>query len=184
MLSFSALTNNDKIGVILFTDRIELFIPPKKGKTHILRIIRELIEFHPQGTGTDIGLALRFLTNAIKKRSIAFLMSDLMGTGYDDPLRIAARKHDLVALRVRDQREDELPDIGLVRLTDAETGAEQWIDTSDAKVRTAYKARALELDAKSRDLLRRAGVDTTDLYTDRSYVAPLTTLLKRRGTRR
>ena len=184
VLSFSALNNNDKIGVILFSDRIELFIPPKKGKTHILRIIRELIEFHPQGTGTDIGLALRFLTNAIKKRSIAFLMSDMMGSGYDDPLRIAARKHDMVALRVRDQREDELPNIGLVRLTDAETGVEQWVDTSDAEVRTAFKARALQMDTKSRDLLRRAGVDTTDLYTDRSYVAPLTNLLKRRGARR
>jgi uncharacterized protein (DUF58 family) len=181
VISFSALQNNDKVGVIFFSDRIEKFIPPKKGKSHILRIIRELIDFTPESKGTDIGGALRYLTNAVKKRSIAFLISDLIGTGYNDPLKIASRKHDLVAIRVHDPLEAELPDVGLLPLTDAETGQLVWVNTSDAQVRTRIKAEALRAEDEMRSALRRSGVDMADVRTDGSYVKPLMNLFKRRG---
>jgi uncharacterized protein (DUF58 family) len=181
VISFSALQNNDKVGVIFFSDRIEKFIPPKKGKSHILRIIRELIDFTPESKGTDIGQALRYLTNAVKKRSIAFLISDLIGTGYNDALKIASRKHDLVAIRVHDPLEAELPDVGLLPLTDAETGQMVWLNTSDPQVRTRLKAESLRADAEMRSALRRSGVDMADVRTDGSYVKPLMNLFKRRG---
>ncbi len=181
VISFSALQNNDKVGVIFFSDRIEKFIPPKKGKSHILRIIRELIDFTPESKGTDIGQALRYLTNAVKKRSIAFLISDLIGTGYNDALKIASRKHDLVAVRVHDPLEAELPDVGLLPLTDAETGQLVWVNTSDAQVRTRIKAEALRAEDEMRSALRRSGVDMADVRTDGSYVKPLMSLFKRRG---
>jgi uncharacterized protein (DUF58 family) len=141
VISFSALQNNDKVGVIFFSDRIEKFIPPKKGKSHILRIIRELIDFTPESKGTDIGQALRYLTNAVKKRSIAFLISDLIGTGYNDALKIASRKHDLVAVRVHDPLEAELPDVGLLPLTDAETGQLVWVNTAMHRCAPASRPR-------------------------------------------
>lgn len=181
VIAFSALQNNDKVGIIFFSDRIEKFIPPKKGKSHILRIIRELLDFQPASKGTDIGGALRYLTNAVKKRSIAFVLSDFIGKGYHDALKIASRKHDLVAVRLHDPLEAELPDVGLLPLTDAETGQLVWVDTSDAQVRTRIKAEALRHEAELRDILRKSGVDMADVRTDGSYVKPLMNLFKRRG---
>ena len=138
VLAFSDIQNNDKIGVIFFTDKIEKFIPPKKGKSHILRIIRELIEFKPKSTKTNITQALRYFTNVIKKKSIAFVISDFMDVGFTDALKIASRKHDLVALRIYDKREKELPNMGLIKVQDPETGKMIWLDTSSKKIRNKY----------------------------------------------
>jgi len=151
VLAFSAIQNNDKIGVIFFSDKIEKFIPPKKGKSHILRIIRDLIEFEPAHKKTDIKLALKYLTNVIKKRSIAFLISDFMDSGFIDALKIANKKHDLVALRIYDKREQELPNVGLIKVKDAETGNIQWVDTSDKNVRLHYAVES----KKTRSLFKR-----------------------------
>jgi uncharacterized protein (DUF58 family) len=179
-LAFSAIKNNDKVGLILFSDAIELFIPPKKGRSHILRIIRELLEFHPKGRGTDITGALRYLNNVIKKRSIAFLITDLMDTDYEDALKIANRKHDLVVLRTTDPREEELPRMCLVRFQDPETGEQRWIDTSNASVRRAYRAAALKHQAVTREALKKAGVDHAVISTRDGYVRPLMNLFKQR----
>lgn len=179
-IAFSAIKNNDKVGLLLFTDSVEKFIPPKKGRAHILRIIRELIEFTPKGSGTDIAGALRFLNSVIKKRSIAFLVSDLLATGYEDALKIANRRHDLVVLRTTDPRETEIPDIGLVRMADPETGEQHWIDTSSRRVRNAYRAAGLKHAQRSREILRRSGVDHAVIGTDTGYVRPLMQLLKQR----
>jgi len=181
VISFSALQNNDKVGVIFFSDKIEKFIPPKKGKSHTLRIIRELIDFQPESKGTDIGGALRYLTNAVKKRSIAFLLSDFMDKGYNDALKISSRKHDMVAIRIHDQLEGEIPNVGLLPLTDAETNELIWVNTSDPKVRTRLKAEALRMEAEMKDVFRKSGVDMAEVRTDGSYVIPLMNLFKRRG---
>jgi uncharacterized protein (DUF58 family) len=183
VLSFSAIQNNDKIGVIFFSDKIEKFIPPKKGKTHILRIIRELINFQPEGKGTDLGLALRYFTNMIKKRSIAFLISDFKSEGYTDPLKVASRKHDLVAIRIFDQREAELPDIGLVRMQDAETGQLMWVDTSRKAVRNDYRNHWLMTQKETDQIFARSGVDYVKIATDQNYIQPLINLFKKREKR-
>ncbi len=181
VLAFSGLQNNDKIGVIFFTDIIEKFIPPKKGKPHILRIIRELIEFKPKNKKTDISLALKYLTNAIKKRSIAFMISDFMGGDFTDAMKIASRKHDLIALRIYDKREKELPKMGLLKTMDPESGKIIWMNTSNKKVRTAY-GEAIEIkEKKINDIFKRTGVDTVSIATDESYMAPLSNLFKRRS---
>ncbi|MBL0342597.1 MAG: DUF58 domain-containing protein [Bacteroidetes bacterium] len=183
VLSFSAIQNNDKIGIIFFTDRIEKFIPPKKGKSHILRIIRELIDFKPEGYGTDIGGALRYFTNMIKKRSISFLISDFMSQNYIDPLKIASRKHDLVAIRIFDKREADLPNIGLMRMQDAETGKLLWVDTSRKITREKYR---LNWDNKQKELdtmFAKIGVDQAKIATDQNYVQPLISLFKKREKR-
>lgn len=184
VLAFSAAQNNDKVGVILFSDRIEKFIPPKKGKTHILRIIRELIDFTPEGTGTDINEALKFFSNVTKKRSIAFLISDLMSDDYKKSLQIANKRHDMVTLITKDRAEDILPDLGLIPMKDAESGQTRWIDSSNRKIREEYtKAKKIH-QLKTEDVLRKSGVDFTDLYTGQSYVKPLMQLFKQRGARR
>jgi uncharacterized protein (DUF58 family) len=183
VLSFSAIQNNDKIGVIFFSDQIEKFIPPKKGKTHILRIIRELIEFKPQHQGTDLTVALKYLTNAIKKRSICFLISDFMDDGFEDAIKLANKKHDLVALQISDPGEDQLPDIGLVRMKDPETGESRLLDTSSAAVRENYRRDRAVFKKELKDLLAASGVDSTELTTDCSYVKPLMQLFKKRGKR-
>jgi uncharacterized protein (DUF58 family) len=183
VLSFSAITNNDKTGVIFFSDKIELFIPPKKGKTHILRIIRELIKIEPKGKGTDIGGALRYFNNMIKKRCIAFVISDFIGTGYERALKIAARKHDLAALRIVDPRESEMPPMGLVRFTDAETGQSCMLDTSDRNARRDYHLYWKQTERQTSELLSRSGVDHATLRTDQPYVQPLLNLFKRRGAK-
>ncbi len=180
VLAFSATQNNDKIGVILFTDQVELFIPPKKGKKHILRIIRELIEFEPQHKKTDISHALKYFTNMIKKRSIAFVISDFIDSGFADDLKIAGKKHDIVALRVTDPVEYELPNVGLINIEDAETGRQKWVNTSSSKVRKAYKANALRREGELKDTFRKAGIDNTTVVTNRPYIVPLMNLFKQR----
>jgi len=181
VIAFSALQNNDKIGVILFSDQIELFIPPKKGKTHILRIIRELINFTPNHKGTNISMALDFLNGAIKKRCITFVISDFVDEGFENALRIANRKHDMVALRIKDRRESSIPNVGLAQFQDIETGKIKWINTGSKRVRHAYEKAAKVRDLKVKDLFKRAGVDYTDMHTDENYVRPLMSLFKKRG---
>ena len=180
VLAFSSIQNNDKIGIIFFTDKIEKFIPPKKGKSHVLRIIRDLIEFEPEHKKTDIQLALKYLTSVIKKRSIAFVISDFMADNFSDAMKIANKKHDLVALRIYDKREQELPNIGLVKMKDAESGALKWIDTSDKNVRIHFAANAKRHEAYLKDLFNKSGVDTANINTSESYIQPLTNLFKRR----
>ncbi|MBS1944267.1 MAG: DUF58 domain-containing protein [Bacteroidetes bacterium] len=182
-LAFSAIQNNDKVGLILFSSQVELFIPPKKGSGHILRIVRELLEYRPKERGTDIAGALKYLNNVIKKRSIAFLISDLMGDGYEDALKIANRRHDLVVLRTTDPREMELPNMGLVQFMDPETGEARWVNTRSKAVRDHYRAQALKLQAHSRDALRRAGVDHAVISTRDGYVKPLMNLFRQRDQR-
>ncbi len=180
VLSFSSIQNNDKIGVIFFTDKIEKFIPPKKGKSHVLRIIRDLIEFKPEHKATDLKVALKYLTSVIKKRSIAFVISDFMSPDFSDSLKIANRKHDIVALRVYDKREQELPNVGLVKLIDAENGQIKWVDTSNKEVRNQFAMNARKKESQLRDLFNKSGVDAANISTSESYIVPLTNLFKRR----
>lgn len=181
VIAFSATQNNDKIGVIFFSDKIEKFIPPKKGKTHILRIIRELINIEPVQTGTNISFALKYLTNIIKKKSIAFIISDFYDShSFSDAIKVANKRHDVVALRVHDKHEQELPDIGLVKLKDNETGKFIWIDTSDKTTRKQLQINKLKHEAEIKDVFNRSGVDFTTIYTDEGYVKPLMNLFKKR----
>lgn len=181
-LAFSAIQNNDKIGVVFFSDKIEKFIPPQKGKKHILYIIRELIEFHPDDKKTDIGQALKFLTNAIKKRCTAFLISDFIDkSGFKDSLTIANRKHDVVAIQVYDRRETELPAVGLMKIKDAETGGERWIDTSSARVRDSYREWWDRRQATMTDTFRKCRVDSVSILTEDDYVKALIALFDKRN---
>ena len=184
VFAFSAIQNSDKIGVILFTDKIEKFIPPKKGKTHILRIIRELIEFKPTSQGTDIGVALRYFTNMIKKRSIAFLLSDFINEGFEDALKIANQKHDLLTVRIYDERETKLPSVGLLHVKDPETGKTFLVDSSDQKVRLNYEAWWRNKDNYLNTLFAKNGIDTVKIRTDQSYIQPLMQAFKKRETKR
>ncbi len=180
-LAFSAIANNDKVGVLLFSDRIEKFIPPKKGRSHILRIIRELITFRPESNGTDISLALGYFQNVIKRRCTAFLLTDFYDDNYSDALKLAARKHDLVALRLVDRREERMEDLGLVKFYDPESTETLWVDTGDAALRRKVDERVIRHVRKVEDTLRRYGVDMTTLYTGEDIVKPLRTLLARRS---
>lgn len=180
VLSFSAIQNNDKIGVVFFTSKVEKFIPPKKGKKHILRIIREILDFEPEESGTNISEVLRYLTNALKKRCTAFLISDFVDDGYLDALRIAGRKHDLVAIKVFDERETELPSVGLINIVDPETGESRTIDTSVNAVRENYSKYWRELNRKTIEKFKKSGVDYAEIRTDQDYVKPLIALFKRR----
>lgn len=182
-LAFSAIEGNDKVGVILFSDRIEKFIPPQKGTKHILRIIRELISHETQGNGTDIGNALRYFTNVVKKRCTAFLLSDCQDSGFEEPLKIAARKHDLAVLRISDRYEQQLPDVGLMPLQDPESGTTQWVDTSSAAVQAHYAECYQQLRNETDELLRRHNIDFTDLQTGEDFVKPLMRLFRARRTR-
>lgn len=181
VLSFSAIQNNDKIGIIFFSDTIEKFIPPKKGRKHILRIIRELLDFQPQSPKTDITQALRYFANVTKKRCTAFILSDFIDEhNFEDALRIAKHKHDLIALKIYDQREAEIPNIGLVRLQDAETGQCRWIDTAERKVRDLYSRSWQYRNEQLKTIFRKAGIDFTQIRTDQDYVKPLLQLFKMR----
>ena len=180
-LAFSAIANNDKVGVILFSDRIEKFIPPKKGRQHILRIIRELITFRPESNGTDIAQALGYFNNIVKRRCTAFLLSDFFDRGYDDALKIAAGKHDIVALRLVDRREEHLEDLGLVKFYDPESTETLWVDTGSASVRRVVDARAKQQAEQTERTMRRYGIDMATLYTGEDFVKPLRTLLSRRS---
>ena len=180
VLAFSAIQNNDKVGVVFFTNQIELFIPPKKGKSHILRIIRELIEFKPKGMGTDISEALKFLSSVIKKRSIVFALSDFQDHGYDKNLKIASNKHDLTALRIFDPAEEQLPNIGWVQLQNPETGSTEWVDTSSESVRANYQKAYNDFVMKFKSNCSLSGTDHIDLRVDRSYTKQLLEFFKRR----
>ena len=180
VLAFSAIQNNDKIGAILFTENIEKFIPPKKGKKHILRIIRELLEFEPAGSKTDVSGALKYFNNSIKKRSIGFVISDFRDENYYDTLKIANKRHDIVALRVFDKFEAELPNIGLAPFLDAEQGTTKWVNTSSKKVRKEYKKRALEFKGEFAKTMRKCGVDFAEVSTGSPYIIPLVNLFKKR----
>ncbi len=182
-IAFSAIKNNDKVGLILFSDTVEKFIPPKKGRSHILRLVRELLEFRAQSRGTDITAALRYLNSVIKKRSIAFLLSDMMDENYEPALKIANRRHDLVVLRTTDPRESELPNVGLVQFVDPETGDSRWVNTGSRAVRNAFRASALKHQNRTREILRRSGVDHATISTQEGYVRPLMQLLKHREVR-
>jgi uncharacterized protein (DUF58 family) len=187
VLSFSAIQNNDKIGVILFSDRIEKFIPPQKGRKHILRIIRELIEFSPKSSRTNISEALKYLTNVIKKRCTAFVISDFFDQdpssyrmNYEESLRIANNKHDIIGLQIYDPRETRLPATGLIRLKDAETGDDIWVDSSSKRVRNHYEKWWNTTYQQIKSVFSHSGVDFVTVATDEDYVKPLISLFKRR----
>jgi len=187
VLSFSASINNDKVGALFFSDRVELFIPPKKGRSHLLRIIRELLEFEPRSKKTNIGEALRFLTNAIKRRCTVFLLSDMLDLDdkrkprFEEALKIAANKHDLAVIRVYDPREQQLPNIGLLRVADAETGAETWIDTSSRRLRQNYQAWNRDAESAISQLLMMYRIDNVSISTQHDYVQELIRLFKKRA---
>ncbi|MDR1882297.1 MAG: DUF58 domain-containing protein [Prevotella sp.] len=181
-LAFSAIQNNDKIGVIFFSDKIEKFIPPKKGKKHILYIIRELINFQADSAKTDVGMALKYLTNVIRKRCTTFMISDFIDIAdYDNALTIANRKHDIVALQVYDDLETRLPDVGLMKVTDAETGTERWVDTSSRKVRRIYRDWWNKQQENMQTSFNRSKVDNVSVRTDEDYVKALMALFKKRS---
>jgi uncharacterized protein (DUF58 family) len=181
VLSFSAIQNNDKIGMIMFSSKIEKFIPPKKGRQHILRIIRELINFEPSEQQTNLTEALRYFTNVIKKRSTAFIISDFIDENYEDALKIAGKKHDIIALNIYDLRESELPQVGLIRVKDAETGRLMWIDSSNKKTRENYFRWWSGEQLKMNEMFNRYGIDSVRIRTDEDYVKPLMNLFKRRA---
>ena len=183
VLAFSAIQNNDKVGVIFFSNKIEKFISPKKGTSHILRIIRELLDFEPQSRETNITEGLRYFRNAIKKRCTAFIISDFIDNNFEDALKISNRKHDVVALRIIDKRESEIPDIGLVKMKDAETGAIKWIDTSNSSVRNTYNKWWKEKEQKVKETFNRSGVDFATINTNEDYIKPLTNLFRKREAR-
>ncbi len=184
VLAFSAIQNNDKVGVIFFSDKVEKFIPPKKGLSHILRIIRELIDFKPESQKTDISGALRFLTNALKKRCTAFLISDFIDQGFEDALRIAGRKHDLVALQIYDQRDYQIPDMGLVKVFSKEENRSILVDTSSRTVREHYAQQARLRQQVLEQSFRKSGVDFARIATGDDYVKPLLGLFRAKGARR
>ncbi len=180
LLSFSAIYNNDKIGVVFFSDRVEKFISPQKGRKHILRIIRELLSFTPSSRKTNLNEPLRFLTNAIRKRCTAFLMSDFIAPGFEESLKIASGKHDIVALKFTDRHEKSIPDIGLVRIADPETGEERWIDTSSSVIRRRYEDSWILHRSEIAGVFRRSGIDNAELVTGEDYVKPLLRLFEKR----
>ena len=180
VLSFSAIFNNDKIGVIFFSDRIEKFIPPQKGRKHILVIIRELLNFRPESSKTDLGVPLRFLTNAIKKRCTAFILSDFFAPDFEEALRIASNKHDIAAIKVYDPAETAIPDIGMIKISDAETGMEKWIDKSSKMSRFAYARWWNDHITSINNMFRKCGVDSAFISTGDDYVKPLIKLFEKR----
>lgn len=180
-LAFSAMQNNDKIGLILFSDEIELYIPPKKGKYHVLRIIRELLEFKPKSKKTDLGQAIKFLSNVMKKKAIVFVLSDFITDGYDHTMKIAANKHDITGIRIYDQREENIPSLGMVQMEDEETGELMLVNTSSKKTRTHYEAYYKERVSYFKETFKRSGAGVIDVRTDQSYVKKLLGYFKRRG---
>ena len=180
-LAFSAMQNNDKIGLILFTDEIELFIPPKKGKSHVLRIIRELLEFKPNSKKTDLAQAIKFLSSVMKKKAITFILSDFITEDYDQTLKIAANKHDITGIRIYDQREESIPSLGMVQIEDEETGELRLINTSSKKIRRNYEAYYKERVDYYEETFKRSGSGVINVRTDESYVKKLLGYFKRRG---
>jgi uncharacterized protein (DUF58 family) len=183
ILAFSAIKNSDRVGLIAFTDRIETFLRPRKGKDHVLRVIREILYFRPRGRATDLGLALQFMYRTITKRAVVFVVSDFLVQGYEQPLRVAARKHDVIAITVTDPREETLPPVGLLDLEDAETGDRILVDASDRRTRARYQAWAAHRRASREALFRANAIDCLELFTDRPYDAPLLRFFHRRARR-
>ena len=183
LLSFSAMKNNDKVGLLIFTDKIEKFIPPRKGRQHVLRVLREIVYHEPQNSGTDLKSALDYLLRVIKRNSVVFILSDFMDEGYEKPLRVASRKHDVIAIKVTDPLEEELPDAGLISLFDAESGENVVIDSSDRKVRTSYAAeRRFQRDYLEK-MFRKINLDYVTINTAESYVEPLYKFFRQRAKR-
>ena len=180
-LAFSTIQNNDKVGVVFFSDEIEKYIPPQKGRKHVLHIIRELLSFEAKSKGTDLSKALQFFTNIQKKRSTAFVISDFLSKGFDDALMVASRKHDLIALRVYDEMERELPEVGLLRLKDSETGEETWVDTDDSKVRLQFRNWWAEESEELQRLFIKNGIDNIEIGTGDDYVRAMIQLFKMRN---
>jgi len=183
ILAFSALKNNDKVGLILFTDKIEKFVPPRKGNKHVLRIIRDMLSYEPDGSATDIKGALEFMNGAIKKRSIVFLLSDFMDEGYEKILRAVGKKHDLIGVILDDRRENELPDVGLIKLADAETGQERWIDSSSKRVKNAMKKTREEAINKRNSMFLTSRLDRINVQTGKDYIKPLVQFFRVRERR-
>ncbi|MGN7819731.1 DUF58 domain-containing protein [Chitinophaga varians] len=181
VLAFSAIKNNDKVGVIFFSDGMEKYIPPKKGKSHILFIIRELLSFTPKRKGTNIKETLRFFNNAAKKRSIVFMLSDFLSGEYQDALNIAAKRHDMVGIQVYDQRDRELPPVGLIQVADAETGATQWVDTADRRVRQYYEHQFAQHAQYCKNAFMKSGAELMTIRTDEDYVKALQTFFLNRA---
>lgn len=183
VIAFSAIKNSDKVGLVLFSDHIEKVVPPKKGRTHVLRLIRELYTTEPTGTGTDIADALSYINRLLDRRAIVVLASDFQDREFEKQLRITNQKHDLVSIFINDPLEDELPDLGVIKIRDAESGAEKMIDTSSKKLRKAYNIRRLEQKAYVHDKFLKMKIDTVEVQTNESYVQPLMNFFKRRGSR-
>lgn len=183
ILAFSALKNNDKVGLILFTDKIEKFVPPRKGRMHVLRIIREVLSFEPEGKTTNLKAALEYMNNAIKKRSIAFLVSDFMDTGYDKILRVVGKRHDLIGVVLNDRRETEIPPVGLVKFIDAETGRERWIDTGDRKTRFLFSQFRERNRAERKALFLSSRLDSIEIRAGEDYIKPLVQFFRLREKR-
>ncbi|MFC1554253.1 DUF58 domain-containing protein [candidate division KSB1 bacterium] len=183
VLAFSAIKNNDKVGLIIFTDRIEKYIPPKKGKSHVLRVLRELLFFKPEGVETDINAALEYLNRVTKKKATVFLVSDFISDDFKKSLQIANKKHDIVALTIVDPRERAMPDIGLVELEDAETGETVIVDTSDHALMNMFSSKSEEERLKREKIFKSLNIDSIDIFTDRSYVKPLVKFFRMRAKR-
>jgi len=183
ILAFSAIKNNDRVGLIAFTDRIETFLSPRKGKDHVLRVIREVLYFRPRGRATDLGMALRFMYRTITKRAVVFVVSDFLAQKYEQPLRVAARKHDVIAITVTDPREENLPPIGLLDLEDAESGARVLVDASDRRTRQRFRVWAAQRRATREALFRANAIDNLELFTDRPYEVPLVRFFHKRARR-
>jgi uncharacterized protein (DUF58 family) len=183
LLAFSAIKNNDKVGLIIFTDTVEKFVPPKKGKSHVLRVVRELLYHQPQGRKTDIGIALEYLSRVTTRRSVVFLVSDFMSSGYEKALQIANKRHDIVAITVTDPREESLPNVGFIELEDAETGEIILVDTSDSVVRGMFTKQTDESKLGRDKLFRSINMDYIDIRTDHSYIEPLIKFFRMRARR-
>ena len=183
LLAFSAIKNNDRVGLILFTDRIEKFVPPKKGRGHVMRVVTEILNARPVGEGTDLRVALDLLGHVARRRSVAFLVSDFLATRYERAMRVSAARHDLIPIQVVDPREEELPNVGLALFEDLETGDLIEVDTADPRVREAYHKRATKTRQAREELFRRLSLDHITVHTNRSYVRPLTDLFRRRARR-
>ncbi len=184
VIAMSAIKNNDRVGLLLFSDRVEKFVPPKKGRRHALRLIRDLLAFRPQGRGTEISVALDYLGRILRHRAIVFLISDFLDTGYERSLKLVSRRHDVVAISVSDPRERSLPDVGYLELIDAESGRRVVLNSADRYVREQFEHLAGEEDARTRRLLRRLSVDQIEIQTDRSYVGPLIGFFRARERKR
>jgi uncharacterized protein (DUF58 family) len=183
LLAFSAIKNNDKVGLIIFSDRVEKFVPPRKGRAHVLRVLRELFYHKPEGRGTDIACALEYLTHVVRRRAVAFLVSDFMSDGFEKPMSVAGRRHDLIAVRLSDQREESLPPLGYVEFEDAETGELFMANTSDSRFRAEFEEGAVKAREGLQRTFRRSCVDVIDIQTDESYVQPLMRFFKERERR-